>query len=272
MLVVKLFMMCCMAKKIKLSGAEKFDSYYKEIYQDRWESIKTAFAVESQPISLSAELVEPYYMDKASIFAANCLPVKENDKVLDMCAAPGGKTLVLALKLKGSGQLISNDRSAARRNRLINVIQTCLPEEWRKNIKVTGYDSSKWTLYEQNEYDCVLLDAPCSSERHVLNDAKALDIWGTNRPKQLAIQQFAMLCSALDAVKEGGYILYSTCSINPEENEKVIEKLCTKRAGRFEEIDTKVDNAEKLSHGRIFMPDKADGIGPLYFCLLKRCK
>lgn len=261
-----------MAKREKLSGSEKFDSYYGEIYGSRWESIKEAFAKESTPLSLSDELSEPYYMDKASVFAANCLPVKENDKVLDMCAAPGGKTLVLALKLKGSGQLISNDRSASRRNRLINVIQTCLPSEWQKNIKVTGYDSSKWTLYEQNEYDCVLLDAPCSSERHVINDNKALDIWGTNRPKQLAIQQFAMLCSALDAVKVGGYILYSTCSINPLENELVIEKLCAKRAGRFEEIETDVEDAEKLSHGRIFMPDRANGIGPLYFCLLKRCE
>lgn len=259
-----------MAKKEKISGSEKFDSYYKEIYKERWENIKDAFKKESLPLSLSEYLKEPYYMDKASVIAAQCLPVKENDKVLDMCAAPGGKTLVLALKLKGTGCLVSNDRSASRRNRLINVIQTCLPEEWNKNIKVTGHDSSKWTLYEQNEYNCVLLDAPCSSERHVINDNKALEIWGTNRPKQLAIQQFAMLASALDAVKPGGYILYSTCSINPLENQMVIEKLNTKRSGKFEEIDTKVKDAEKLTYGRIYMPDKANGIGPLYFCLLRK--
>lgn len=261
-----------MAKKEKLSGCEKFNSYYSEIYGERWNDIKAAFARESSPISLSESLKEPYYMDIASIKAASCLPVKDGDKVLDMCAAPGGKTLVLAMKLKGSGQLISNDRSAARRNRLINVIQSCLPEDWNKNIKVTGHDSSKWTLYEQNEYDCILLDAPCSSERHVINDEKALDIWGTSRPKQLSIQQFAMLASALDAVKVGGYILYSTCSINPLENQMVIEKLESKRSGKFEEVNTDADDAEKLSFGRIYMPDRTNGTGPLYFCLLRRIK
>jgi len=259
-----------MSKKEQLSGKEKFESYYSEIYADRWTLLKNSFEKESSPISLSEELSEPYYMDKASIIAAQSLPVKENDKVLDMCAAPGGKTLVLALKLKGTGLLVSNDRSASRRNRLINVVKTCLKEDWNKNIKVTGYDSSKWSLFEKNEYDCVLLDAPCSSERHVYNDSKALAIWGTNRPKQLAIQQFSMLASALDAVKNGGYVLYSTCSINPLENELVIEKLYKKRSDLFKEIDIDAEGAEKLSHGQIYLPDKADGIGPLYFCLLRK--
>jgi len=263
-------MIILMAKKEKISGSEKFNTYYSELYGERWNSLKDAFSKESSPISLSDELSQAYYMDKASILAADVLPVKEGNKVLDMCAAPGGKTLVIALKLRGTGQLVSNDRSASRRNRLINVIQTCLPADWGKNIKVTGYDSSKWSLFEQNEYDCVLLDAPCSSERHVINDGKALEIWSPNRPKQLSIQQFAMLASALDAVKPNGYVLYSTCSINPIENELIIEKLEKKRSGRFEEVKTDVPGSEKLSHGQIFLPDKAEGTGPIYFCLIRK--
>ncbi len=262
-----------MSKKPKLDGGEKFESYYSSLYKERWEDLKTFMLKESSPVLLSEELKTPYYMDKASIIAASMLPVKSGDTVLDMCAAPGGKTLVLALKLKGNGNLVSNDRSASRRNRLIAVVNSCLDEKYKSIIKVTGHDSSKWSLYEKDIYDCILLDAPCSSERHVLKDQQALSLWGTNRPKVLSVQQFAMLAAALDAVKTGGYILYSTCSVNPMENEDVIEKLYSKRNGRFQECEMNVPEfAEHLNHGCIIMPDKTNGLGPLFFCLLRRLK
>lgn len=280
-----------MSKKDKtsLSGAEKFDAYYSEIYGSRWTSLKAAMLEESKPVSLGdylasgeiesalgSPLVEPYYMDKASIWAASILPITANNKVLDMCAAPGGKTLVLASKLNGKGKLISNDRSAQRRTRLAKVINTCLPESLRVNITVTGHDSTTWSLYEKDVYDCVLLDAPCSSERHVLTDPSALAIWSPSRPKHLAIQQFAMLCAALDAAVSGGYILYSTCSINPIENELVIDKLFKKRSRLFEEISISsiapfvASKSEERPHGRIVLPDATSSCGPLYFCLLKK--
>jgi len=110
----------------------------------------------------------------------------------------------------------------------------------------------------------------------VLTDPSALSQWSPNRPKQLSIQQFAMLAAALDAAKAGGFILYSTCSICNLENELVIEKLAKKRTGRFKEIDMAALNpdlenqSEALSHGRIVLPDAHDGCGPLYFCLLRK--
>ena len=265
-----------MARREKLSGEQRFEQYYGEIYGQRWPVLKEALLRPTNPVSLSDKLVEPYYMDKASILAASILPISESNDVLDMCAAPGGKTLSIALRLGGKGSLVSNDRSAARRNRLLTVIQSCLPEELRTNIKVTGHDSTKWSLYEKSAYDRILLDAPCSSERHVLTDQSALSIWSPNRPKLLAIQQFAMLASALDAARDGGYILYSTCSICPLENEQVIEKLHSKRRGLFEEIDMIAEHpelekeSEKLEHGRIVLPDAQDGAGPLYFCLIRK--
>lgn len=261
-----------MAHKAKENGKDKFESYYSEIYKDRWPVLKEAMLTQSTTVSLSDKLLTPYFMDKASIIAAGQLPVKENDSVLDMCAAPGGKTLVLALKLNGTGSLKSNDRSSDRRSRLHKVIESSLPQELRNNITITGHDSTKWSLYEKDVYDCILLDAPCSSERHVINDVKALSIWGLNRPKSLAITQFSMLAAALDAVKTGGYILYSTCSINPMENQDIITKLHKKREGRFEEIELYAENgiSEKLEHGRIILPDTSDNLGPLFFCLIRR--
>ena len=265
-----------MGKKDKLSGSEKFEAYYSTLYGQRWDSLKSALLQETEPISLSEALVEPYYMDKASILAASILPISENNTVLDMCAAPGGKTLSIALRLNGTGSLISNDRSAARRNRLLNVLDSCLPPNLKSVVKVTGHDSTTWSLHEKDIYDRVLLDAPCSSERHVIKDASALSQWSPNRPKVLAIQQFAMLCAALDASVSGGYILYSTCSICNIENELVIEKLCKKRQGLFKEVDMLTINpqldtlSERLDHGRIVLPDTQNGAGPLYFCLLQK--
>lgn len=265
-----------MAKREKLSGEQRFEQYYSSLYGQRWPVLREALLEPSNPVSLSDRLSEPYFMDKASIIAASILPISENCNVLDMCAAPGGKTLSIALRLNGKGSLTANDRSASRRNRLLNVLDNCLPNDLRSIIRVTGHDSTKWSLYEKDAYDRILLDAPCSSERHVLTDPKALSEWSPNRPKLLAIQQFAMLAAALDAAKAGAYILYSTCSICPMENEATIEKLHSKRKDLFEEVDMLKANpeleklSEKLEHGRIILPDTQEGMGPLYFCLIRK--
>ena len=260
-----------MGRKVKANPKELFDSYYREIYVDRWDGLKEAMLKPSNPISLSDKLLTPYYLDKASVTAAQALPIEKGDKVLDMCAAPGGKTLSIALRLNGMGSLVSNDRSPSRRQRLKNVIDSCLSEEQKSIITVTGHDSTKWGLYEKDVYDKILLDAPCSSERHVIRDENELSKWSPNRPKVIALNQFAMLAAALDAVKVGGLILYSTCSINPEEDDKVVDKLFRKRKDKFEIVDISVQNdAEKTRFGCIILPDTNNGEGPLFFSLIRR--
>lgn len=257
-------------KKKEIEGEKLFDLHYQGIYAERWPLLRQALLEERKPVAFNENLEATYYLDEASITAARLLAVQKDDHVLDMCAAPGGKTLVLASSLQGSGRLVANDRSATRRGRLKIVLKNHLPESWQESVEVTGHDASKWGLYEQRMYDRVLLDAPCSSERHVLTDAKALKMWKPSRPKALAIQQFAMLAAALEAVKVGGLILYSTCSIEPSENEGVIEKLFVKRKDRFAIEHISVPEAEQRSHGSIILPDKTNGRGPLYFCLIRR--
>jgi 16S rRNA C967 or C1407 C5-methylase (RsmB/RsmF family) len=214
--------------------------------------------------------MKSYYLDEASILAASLLPIHHGDAVLDMCAAPGGKSLVLASKLAGSGSLLCNDRSSQRRNRLKKVLDEHLPPDWRPSASLSSHDATRWGLHQQEAFDAILLDAPCSSERHVLRDSAALSEWGPARTKHLSVQQFAMLAAALEAVRIGGAILYSTCSISPIENEGVIRKLHVKRKGRFEEIQVPVQGAEPLEHGQIILPDTSGGTGPMYFCLLRR--
>ena len=258
-----------MAKKKNEDGSIRFNEYYSGIYKERWESLKTSLLEEKETQVEIPGLKFPYYVDEASLMTARLLPINEGMNVLDMCAAPGGKTLVLATKLNGTGSLTSNDRSPDRRTRLRNSISECLLDNQKENIRVTGYDASSWGVYEQNMYDAILLDAPCSSERHVLMDPKHLSIWSPSRPKRLAILQYAMLSSALLAAKSGGYILYSTCSINPEENSGVISKLFKRHGEEIEEIAIDLDG-ESLEHGKLVLPDKCGGKGPMYACLIRK--
>ena len=104
----------------------------------------------------------------------------------------------------------------------------------------------------------------------MLTSEKHLSIWNITRPKRLAIEQFGLLCAALDAVKIGGYILYSTCALIPMEDEQVIKKLLERREGRVTTIPITLPDAEDREYGKIILPDKANGKGPLYACLLQR--
>ena len=255
-----------MKKKERIS----FDEYYSALYGDRWQLIKDSFKMEKENINLSSRLLSPYYLDPASIMVASLLPVSKGDRVLDMCAAPGGKTLSIALRLEGEGELISNDRSPDRRTRLKAVIEECLSEIEKSIIKVKGYDASSWCLYVREAYDAVLLDAPCSSELHEFLDPKHLSIWSPSRPKRLAKEQYALLSSAFITLKKGGYLLYSTCSINPCENQDVISRLFDRHCVEVEEIETDIHAAEHMQHGLMIMPDRTDGLGPMYACLLRK--
>ena len=112
-------------------------------------------------------------MDGASILAAQALDPQPGDDILDLCAAPGGKSLMLAEKIAEAGTLVANDRSASRRGRLKRVLESYIPNPVRERIRVTGHDATKWCVFETEAYDRILLDAPCSSERHVLHDDNA---------------------------------------------------------------------------------------------------
>ena len=214
-----------MAKKTDdRHGPAAFDRHFASIYGDRWPALKKALAAPTRPDAHLAGLVKPYYLDHASVRAARALGVVPGDEVLDLCAAPGGKTLVLALALAGSGRLVSNDRSSDRRGRLRRVIEEHLSPDLRSNLTITGHDATTWGLHEQQAYDRVLLDAPCSSERHLIHNPSYLADWSPGRTRTLARQAMAMLCAGLEALRPGGWLLYSTFSISPEENEVLLER------------------------------------------------
>lgn len=256
-------------KKDKINPSNLFDDYYRSIWNNRWDSLKAAL-LDEKSTQVSVEGTNPpYWLDQASLLTASLLPVTPGSSVLDMCAAPGGKSLVLARAIGKQGYLTANDRSPERRERLRKVLASLSPEI-SPTIKITGFNAESWGVYEKEVYDYILLDAPCSSERHVLNDEKHLSIWSPSRPKRLAISQYAMLSSALIALKKGGWLLYSTCSINPGENEEVIKKLFKRHEGEIKEAENIPQWAEKREFGGMVLPDKSGGMGPMYFCLIKK--
>src|SRR5574344_1542594 len=92
----------------KLRGAEGFESYYSDIFGDRWPALKSSLAREPRYAEWKAGGAESYFLDSGSVRAALMLPLSGAEHILDMCAAPGGKTLVIASRMEQSAQLVSN--------------------------------------------------------------------------------------------------------------------------------------------------------------------
>jgi 5-methylcytosine rRNA methyltransferase NSUN4 len=214
-------------------------------------------------------LLDLYVMDAASIMAAAALAPEEGDEILDLCAAPGGKSLVLAERIGSGGSLTSNEMSDRRRARLKAVLHDYLPASAMERVRVTGHDGTRWCLHQTAAFDRILVDAPCSGERHLLSDPKELALWSPARSRNLAVRQYALLASALVVVRAGGRIVYSTCSISPLENDAVIARLLRKRSGEVRCLPQFLEIGEPTEHGWMILPDRT-GFGPIYFSVLER--
>ncbi len=273
----------------KLSGPQGFETYYSQLYGDRWPPLKEAFFKENQAVEYQVPGAEKsYFLDSASVFAALCLPLDGAQNILDLCAAPGGKTLVLASRMSPDAKLSSNERSPDRKHRLTNVVQTCLPPEIAEKITISCSDGSTWCTRQSECFDRILLDAPCSSERHVIADPKYLNTWSLSRIKTVSMEQWALLSSAYRLLEVEGILLYSTCALCPQENDDMIERLFKKfnkdgSAFKLLEANPQPDQIkscvkitlpdyEKTKFGYQILPDKQNGAGPIYFSIIQKLK
>eukprot|EP00249_Psilotum_nudum_P015807 c25528_g1_i1 orf=156-1373(+) len=165
-----------------------------------------------------------YLLDAASVLATEALEIHPGDSILDLCAAPGGKSLAILQQMGlPQGMLTANELSDDRRQRLLKVIADYVPRNLRQCVKVTGRDGTRWP--ESEVYDKVLVDAPCSSERHLLHDLEEMYRWTHKRSGNCAKRQLALLAAGLRSVQVGGLVVYSTCSISNLENDGVIAKV-----------------------------------------------
>ncbi|MFA6936936.1 MAG: RsmB/NOP family class I SAM-dependent RNA methyltransferase [Treponema sp.] len=274
-------------KMQKLSGEEQFEKYYSELFSTRWNALKQSLFGEPIYIEYSAGGKENYFLDPGSVLASQTLPLENAKNILDMCAAPGGKTLVIANNMEEDAHLDSNERSPQRKQRLDHVIENCLAEDVCQRIRTSCSDSATWCTRQSECYDAILLDAPCSSERHVLTDPKYLAMWTPNRIKSLAMEQWALLSSGWRLLKPNGYLLYATCALSPKENDNVVERLFTKfkdaealneaqikKLQTEENLSKKIEcsiSPERTKYGFHVLPDVCKGAGPLYYSLLHKC-
>jgi len=163
-----------------------------------------------------------YYLQEPSAMTpANRLPIVPGDKVLDVCAAPGGKATELGAKLCGQGVLMANDISNSRAKGLLKNIEVF----GIGNVLVLSEEPGKLESYFSEYFDKILIDAPCSGEGMFRKDHKMVKAWEEHGPEFFSKIQRSIITQAARTLKPGGMMLYSTCTFDPEENEGTIEYL-----------------------------------------------
>lgn len=163
-----------------------------------------------------------YYLQEPSAMApAAVLPVSPGDNVLDLCAAPGGKSTELGTRLYGEGLLVANDLSASRAKALLKNLELFgIP-----NICVTGETPKKLADTFGSFFDKILVDAPCSGEGMFRKDSELIKSWEERGPEYYAPIQREILKQAVRMMKPGGLLVYSTCTFSPVENEDNVKWL-----------------------------------------------
>jgi len=163
-----------------------------------------------------------YIQNPSSILAVQVLDPQPGEEILDLAAAPGGKTLYMADLMKNQGRIGAVDAVKSRFFKLKNNIKTYgadIVDCYLKDGSIVGRQVP-------DRFDRVLLDAPCSSEsRFHIDKPKSYQYWSEKKIKQMAKKQKNLLASAVAALKSGGTLVYCTCSFAPEENEAVIQWL-----------------------------------------------
>ncbi|MDR0402873.1 MAG: 16S rRNA methyltransferase [Treponema sp.] len=246
---------------------QAFEDYYKALYGGRWTNLRKALLEKSSTVPfLGPRLVLPYRMDPASLRAAESLRLAETGTIFDACAAPGGKSLVVASSLPPDALLGANEFSRERRRRLLSVLDSHLSDEARARVAVSGFDAASLggKADYREKFSGALLDAPCSSERHVIQNEKALSRWTPARPRFLAQRQWALLSSCFLMLKPGASLVYATCALSAEENDGVAERLLAKYGDRAALDPPDFPEGEATRFGRIILPDCSGGSGPMY--------
>lgn len=160
-----------------------------------------------------------YVQNLSSMLPAVCLSPQNSDKILDLCAAPGAKTTQIA-SLAPQAEVVAIEKIRPRYYKLLSNLKA----QNAKSVKAFLLDAI-WVRKKYPEYfDKILADVPCSAEgRFLVSDPKSFKYWKPQKVKEMAHKQKKLLHSAFFALKEGGTLVYSTCTFSPEENEEVID-------------------------------------------------
>lgn len=150
---------------------------------------------------------------------------QKNPVILDLCAAPGGKTTALSEMLHRRGVIIANEASKSR----LKSLHFNLEKYGAWNVKTISFDGRIVGKYYPERFDGILLDAPCSNENKFFRNDEVRRNWGYDLIKRMQKLQQELIVAAFDALAPGGILVYSTCTFSVEENEHVVERLLVER-------------------------------------------
>ncbi len=205
--------------RTKLTAEEYEKLSFCELTKVPW--IDNAFEYEDSisPAKHPYYFAGMYYLQEPSAMTpANLLKIEPWDRVLDICAAPGGKATELGAKLNHTGLLVANDISNSRAKALLKNIELFgIP-----NVLVTSEPPEKLSGKFPGFFDKILIDAPCSGEGMFRKNPGMMKDWETYGPKHYSALQRSIVPHALRMLKPGGMLLYSTCTFSPEENEGTV--------------------------------------------------
>ena len=252
----------------------------------KWTKVGLQVFESPVPLGATPEYLAGHYILQA---ASSFLPVmalapQPNERILDMAAAPGGKTTYISALLRNTGCVIANDSSKPRAKGLIGNIQRlgC------KNTIVTNLDSRTAFPKTMGGFDRILLDAPCTGTGVISKDSSVKTSKNEQDFQAIPHMQRQLLVAAINSVdhnsKTGGYIVYSTCSVTIEENENVIQYILRKFPGIIKIVDTGLPSDfgsngftsymgkqfdPKMSLTRRYFPHK-ENVDGFFVCKLKK--
>lgn len=198
----------------------------KVLYKNRVESAPIAWCqdglwIDGEVSNLVEHQLGFYYIqDAVSMIPSLALEPTAEDEVLDLCAAPGSKTTHIAALMQNQGLLVANEQDYRRIQALVYNIQRC----GVSNAVLTRQDGMKFSEFKE-KFDKILVDAPCSDVGRAMTSRDVLRDWSMGRVLRLSAVQKKLVSEAYKCLKEGGILVYSTCTTSLEENEQVVEHL-----------------------------------------------
>ena len=211
-----------------------------------------------------------YVQEPGAMAPAECLDINPDWRILDLCAAPGGKSTQLKNKLGENGILVSNEIIPSRCKILTGNIERL----GLRNVITTCMDSAKLAKTFPGYFDMIMVDAPCSGEGMFRKEEIAVDEWSIENVYKCAERQKEILENAVKLLKDGGYIVYATCTFSLEENEMVIDNFLNLHPDfeiiRVKEsVESNTENGiffdgcicENINYARRFYPHKNKGEG-----------
>lgn len=219
----------------------------------KWETI-CPFQIEPIPIVKGGYYVDapkignhPYHhaglfyvQEPSAMLPPIVITLKENSKILDLCAAPGGKTMALSNQVP-KGFVVANEINYKRAKKLLSNVERL----GLKNVIISSQSSQELKRKYQEYFDAILIDAPCSGEGMFRKDETARKEWSKEKVEELSVIQQQLLEDSAAMLKEDGYLIYSTCTFSLEEDEKQIIAFLKKHHFEIIEISSAFDSYTK---------------------------